>query len=306
MQYRKLGRTGLNVSCMGLGGGGHSRLGMAKEKSEQDSIDIIRHAFDQGVNFFDTAEAYGTEPLLGKALSVYQRDQYILSSKKALWSEVDEQAVINSLERTLKQLGTDYIDIYHLHGVTPDRYPKAMETAYPALVKLKEQGKIRFLGITEAFERDTSHQMFQNQFDANLFDVIMVGFSILNQSARHSVLPMAIEADLGVLVMFAVRRALSQPARLDEIIQTLRAQGQIQAHLNDVLAAFEFAGANSIQDTAYRFCHYEPGCHVVLSGTSNIDHLKANLAAFDRDRLPQAVWDRFATLFQQVDAISGS
>src|SRR5712671_2400071 len=81
MEYTTLGRTGLKVSVAGLGCGGFSRLGLGTGKSEADAIAIIREALDLGVNLFDTAAAYGTEPVLGKALAGVTRDQVVICTK---------------------------------------------------------------------------------------------------------------------------------------------------------------------------------------------------------------------------------
>src|SRR5215468_11598512 len=82
MEYTILGWSGLKVSIAGLGCGGASRLGQAAGKSEQESIAIVRLALDLGINLFDTAEAYGTETIVGKALAGVPRDQVIISTKK--------------------------------------------------------------------------------------------------------------------------------------------------------------------------------------------------------------------------------
>ena len=83
------------------------------------------------------------------------------------------------------------------------------------------KGKIRFIGVTEGFVQDPSHQMLQQSLNENLWDVVMVGFNLLNPAARRTVFPMAREKGVGVLNMFAVRRALSQPDRLKAIVAEL-------------------------------------------------------------------------------------
>src|SRR5215467_13904999 len=82
MDYVTLGRTGLKVSVAGLGCGGPSRLGMRDGASEEHCAGIIRSAYDMGVNFLDTAEAYGTEGVIGRALQTIPRDKIIISTKK--------------------------------------------------------------------------------------------------------------------------------------------------------------------------------------------------------------------------------
>ena len=81
MDYTTLGRTGLKVSVAGLGCGGPSRLGMRDNKSQRECVAIVRQALDLGVNFLDTAEVYGTEEIVGKAVAAVPRDKVIISTK---------------------------------------------------------------------------------------------------------------------------------------------------------------------------------------------------------------------------------
>ena len=89
-----------------------------------------------------------------------------------------------SLEASLKRLETDYVDIYSLHGVAADEYDYLTSEIFPSLQQLKTEGKIRFIGITEAFHSDPGHEMLQRALKDDIWDVIMVGINILNQSAR--------------------------------------------------------------------------------------------------------------------------
>ena len=84
MDYVRFGRTDLNVSVMGLGCGGPSRIGLSADKSDAESVSIIRSAIDAGVNFIDTAEVYRTEGFVGKALQEVGRDKIVVSSKKTI------------------------------------------------------------------------------------------------------------------------------------------------------------------------------------------------------------------------------
>ncbi len=125
MEYTTLGRTGLKVSVAGLGCGGFSRLGLGTGKSEADAIGIIRAALDLGVNLFDTAASYGTEPVLGKALRGVPREQVVICTKAPFGvsnPDATPEKAVASLDRSLKELGTDYIDVYQLHGVAPRGY----------------------------------------------------------------------------------------------------------------------------------------------------------------------------------------
>src|ERR1051325_11323126 len=117
MNYVTLGRTGLRVSVAGRGGGGPSRLGMRDGASEEQCADIIRRAVDLGVNFLDTAEVYGTAGVVGRALKGRSRDKVVISTKKKFPLDDPKDPAgetRRSIEQSLKLMGTDYIDVYHI------------------------------------------------------------------------------------------------------------------------------------------------------------------------------------------------
>src|SRR3981189_3814072 len=128
MEYVTLGRAGLKVRVAGLGCGGFSRLGLGTGKSETDAIAIIREALDLGVNLFDTAAAYGTEPVLGKALAGVPRDKGVICTKAPFGVSTPDscpERAVASLDRSLRELGTDYIAVYQLHGIRTRAYGHA-------------------------------------------------------------------------------------------------------------------------------------------------------------------------------------
>jgi aryl-alcohol dehydrogenase-like predicted oxidoreductase len=138
----------------------------------------------------------------------------------------------------------------------------------------------------------------------------MVGFNILNQSARDTVLAPAIEKNVGVLGMFVVRAALSQPQKLRETIGQLIGNGELDGSLvddvDDPLGFLLRDGvASSVTDAGYRFCRDEPGMHVVLSGTGNVAHLEENFASMQRPPLPAKVRAKLVRMFQGIDSVSG-
>ena len=308
MDYVTFGRTGLNVSVMGLGCGGPSRIGMSADKSEAESVDIVRRAIDAGVNFIDTAEGYGTEGIVGKGIVSVPRDQVIISSKKSCSQEISPALVRQSIEVSLSRLRTDYIDVYNLHGVRPSQYVMLRDEILPTFVDLKNEGKIRFIGVSELFNVDMTHQMLLQSLPEDPWDVVMVGFNILNQSARD-LFQQTLEKNVAVQIMFAVRRVLSQPENLREAVQTLIEIGQIEADEIDIGDPLGFvlkeSDATSVVDAAYRFCRYEPGVHVVLSGTGNPDHLQSNIDSLCRPPLPDPVVQKLRHIFRHTDAITG-
>lgn len=309
MDYTTFGRTGLKVSVMGLGCGGPSRIGQSTDKSDAESVAIIRTALDDGVNFLDTAEAYRTEALVGKAIKGLPRDQVVISTKKSYRREISPALVREGLEASLKRLDTDYIDIYNLHGVGPGDYARLRDEIIPTFFALRDEGKIRFIGVSEMFNEDKTHQMLIDSLPDNVWDVAMVGFNILNQTARERLFKMTIEQDVAVQIMFAVRRALSQPDKLREALQTLVDQGQLDPNEIDLADPLAFvlkeSDATSLVDAAYRFCRYEPGVHVVLSGTGNPAHLRANIASLTKPPLPDGVVQKLRHIFRNASAVTG-
>jgi aryl-alcohol dehydrogenase-like predicted oxidoreductase len=201
------------------------------------------------------------------------------------------------------------VDVYHLHGVQAGQYDYAVNALLPAMLKLRDEGKLRFTGITEAFATDTGHAMMSRAVRDNVWDVVMVGFNILNQSARDRVLAETQRNNIGVLCMFAVRDALSRPEKLQQTLLELAKQGLIDRDTIDLENPLGFLtqleGVDSLPDAAYRFCRAEPGIHVVLSGTGNVAHLEQNVASILRPPLPDDIRQRLIELFARVDNVSG-
>ena len=155
MKYRKLGRTGFDVSVLSYGG---SSLGSVFRKiNENEGIKTVCNAFDSGINYFDNSPFYGItegERIMGQALKEIPRDKYYLSTKTGRfgWNEFDFSfdRIIRSAEESMKRLNVDYIDILNLHDIEYSDgfyFEQSMNEGIPALQELKRQGKIRFFGI---------------------------------------------------------------------------------------------------------------------------------------------------------------
>lgn len=310
MDYTTLGRTGINVSVAGLGCGGFSQLGLSTGKSEDDAIGIIRSALDLGVNLFDTAASYGTEPVLAKALKGVPRDRIVICTKAPFGvSNPNSTAAsaVESLERSLRQLGTDYIDVYQLHGIAPAAYDHAKQVLAPALLREQEKGKFRHLGITETAPNDPEHKTVQNACADGLWDVVMLGFHMMHQNAREAVFPLTLQHRVGTLMMFAVRNIFSKPEQLRATMRGLAADREIPEELGESTNPLGFlvheGGASSVIDAAYRFVRHEPGADVVLFGTGSQEHLRSNIASLLKPPLPEADRAKLAELFGHLVGI---
>jgi aryl-alcohol dehydrogenase-like predicted oxidoreductase len=310
MEYTTLGKTGLRVSVAGLGCGGNSRIGLGTGRTEAESIALVHAALDLGINYFDTAETYGTEPILGRALAGRDRSRIVVSTKARVrrGSEVVPlEGVLASLEGSLRNLGTDCLDVFMLHGVPPAMLDGVRNEMVPVLLKEKEKGKIRHLGITEVASADPQHAMLDRALDDPVWEVIMFAFHLMNQNARQFVFPRTQSRGVGTLLMFVVRNIFSKPGVLAETMQTLAAEGRISADLANHPDPLGFlvhaAGAQSLLDAAYRFGRYEPGSDVVLFGTSSIAHMQSNVASILRPPLPAADLARLGDLFGHLTGV---
>ena len=315
MQRRILGRTGLEVSLLSLGTGGPSLMGQASGVMESEAARVVRQALDAGINFFDTAEAYrDSEARLGRALRGVPRGDYVLATKYSYHhgeentaadsALIDARTLEAKLDRSLERLGVEYIDVYQAHGVPPARYDEVVDQHVPALLRLKEKGKIRFLGVTETGSTDKMHQVIGKMAEDGHFDTAMITYNVLNQNAERLAFPQCEQTDMGVIIMMAVRRALSRPARLAEIIADLKSRELIDPDAvpdQDSLGWLVHSDVESIPAAAYRFALEPAAVSTVLTGTANGDHLRSNIRAIEQGPLPRADRERLQQVFGHLD-----
>jgi len=307
MDYKPLGNTGLTVSVAGLGCGGNSRLGLGRGASVDECVAVVRTAIDLGVNFLDTAEAYGTEAIVGAAIRSYDRDKLVISTKALLGASGTAEEVTRRVEAALKRLGLDYVDIFHFHAVNPAAYDHHRNVLAPALVKLKEQGKVRHIGITETGPNDPEQKMLTRAIQDDPWEVIMLAYSLMNQGARRKVFPTTQRRGIGTLLMFVVRNIFSNAAYRRDIAARLVEQGQLDASLlsdGDPLGFLVAEGAaESITDAAYRYARHERGADVILFGTGNKAHVKDNVDSILRPPLPSSIVERLHASFGHLTGV---
>jgi aryl-alcohol dehydrogenase-like predicted oxidoreductase len=307
MDYKPLGKTGLDVSVAGLGCGGNSRLGLGRGASVDECVAVVRTAIDLGVTFLDTAEAYGTEEIVGAAVRSYDRDKLVISTKALLGSGGTADDVTRRVEAALRRLGLDYVDIFHFHAVNPAAYEHHRDVLAPVLVKLKEQGKVRHVGITETGPNDPEQKMLARAIQDDPWEVIMLAYSLMNQGARKKIFPTTQRRGIGTLLMFVVRNIFSNAAYRRDIAAKLVEQGQLDASIlsdGDPLGFLVADGAaESITDAAYRYARHEQGADVILFGTGNKAHVKANVDSILRPPLPPAIVERLHRSFGHLTGV---
>jgi aryl-alcohol dehydrogenase-like predicted oxidoreductase len=310
MQYTTLGRTNLKVSVAGLGCGGFSKLGLGTGQSSDHAIGIIRQALDLGVTLLDTAAVYGTEDVVGAALRGVPRDSVVVctkASKPAGDAAFSVDKVIASLDGSLQRLGLDYVDVFQLHAVPPAAYDHVRMVIAPALLRERERGKFRFLGITETAPNDPEQHMLNRAMQDDCWDTAMAAFNLMDQVARTQVFPHTIANRIGTLMMFAVRSIFARPAQLAATMRELAADGLVPASLAESDTPLDFLvhanGASSVTDAAYRYVRHEPGVDVVLFGTGDVDHLRTNIESILKPPLPDADRAKLRALFSHLRGV---
>jgi len=195
---RRLGRDGPEVSAIGLGCMGMSEF--YGSGSEQESIATIHHALDRGVNFLDTADMYGVgrnEELVGRAIKG-RREEVFLATKfgnvrgpagEFLGVKGDPDYVRSACEASLKRLGVEVIDLYYQHRVDPN---VPIEDTVGAMARLKEEGKIRFLGLSEAAPRTIRRAAAVHKIAA-----VQTELSLWSRDAEAEVIPTVRELGIG-------------------------------------------------------------------------------------------------------------
>lgn len=306
MLYRRLGRTNLQVSELGFGA--------ARGYDQDDFPELVHAILDAGINFIDTATGYGdSEVALGRALE--GRDDVLVETKYCPYDSYrpeatyvgTPEALVASAEESLRRLRRDHLDVLLGHGMRSlETFERFMsDGCYEAMVRLREQGKVRFIGISELSEADGTHQVLQRAVPTGAFDVVMLTLNFLLQTAAESVLPLCGEYDVGTVVMMPLNQAskesglVSVPAAL-ECIRRHVAAGNLPAEppytepdLLDFLQPYSVPAAG----LRYVLSHDVSVCCV---GMRSLERLRENLQVVDPPYLDPERKARLQELFGRI------
>lgn len=300
LQYRTLGRTNLPVSALALGtvelgmDYGIPAPGHFGRPGETEAISIVHAALDAGINLIDTARAYGeSEAVLGRALK-HRRDQVVLATKVALHQPTGalptgdalRAHMLANLETSLRLLQTDYVDIWQLHLVD-EAVLAQRETVSAAFAEARRSGKVRFTGGSFY-----GAAMPEAALAHDLFDVMQVTYSVLDQRLADRVFPLAQAKDVGIVVRSVLlkgaltERADHLPARLEPLRARSRAFRRLVAESGLPLRPAQAA-------LAFVLAHPQIGAALV--GVRTLDELHDDLVAV-HTHLPPDLLGQLSTL----------
>ncbi|MDQ2742685.1 MAG: aldo/keto reductase [Chloroflexota bacterium] len=295
MQRRRLGRTDLDVSEIGLGALEIGRDWGIRDADfgrppEHDAIALIHAALDLGINFIDTAPAYQlSEERIGKALQGHRQEVYLATkvgehydNERGFWYDYGEAAVRASVEQSLRRLRTDMVDILQIHSASADLIQQG-ET-YEALKRLQDAGHVRFLGMSGDLEAARA------AIEHGGFDTVQIVYNIFNQDAATSLLPLARSRDIGVVVMAPLGHGAltSKHEHLDPEQPEYRLVKQ---------ADFLVRPEQTLAQAALRFVLQQDAVSTIIAGTRKPANLRLNVEAAAGSLTPEEL-DRL----HQLDA----
>lgn len=307
MRYRTLGRTGLQVSEIGYGAwgiGGKQWLG----GDDRESLAALRRAVELGLNFIDTALAYGdghSERLVGQVVREARTRIYVATKvppKNHLWParpgigirEVfPYRYIVECTEQSLRNLGLDCIDLQQLHVWNPEWIQD--EDWRRAFEDLKRAGKVRFVGVSlNDHQPDSGLELIET----GLIDAVQVIYNIFDQSPEARLFPLCRERNIGVLarVPFDEGSLTGQITRQSRFapddFRSYYFRGDRKRQVEERVAALkrDLAGVDAdLPEIALRFCLSHPAVSTVIPGMRKVKHVEANLAVSDRGPLPESV-----------------
>ena len=313
MHKRKVGRQGLQVSALGFGCMGMSwAYGSA---DDQESIRVLHHALDIGVNFWDTAEVYGpfkNEELLGRAMKGKRRQDVIVATKFAmkfgpngevLGLDSSPAHIKSTIEGSLRRLGTDYIDLYYQHRLDPKT---PIEDTVGTLKDLVKAGKVRYIGLSEV-----GPGTIRRAHAVHPLSAVQSEYSLWTRGVEQKVLPTLRELGIGLVAYSPVARGfLSGKIKSIDDLEASdwrrtnpRFQpGNLEHNLSLVRIVEKIASAHQATPAQIALAWVlRRGEDIVpIPGTRHIYHLDENAAAADI-RLPDSAWSELDSFLASFD-----
>lgn len=304
MKRCTFGETGLQVSVLGFGGAPIGYL-----RADRDRVERMLHLMlDAGVNVIDTAASYeGSEELIGQTIG-HRRKEYVLISKCGMsiaesvtpaWSA---QTITTTIERSLRRLRTDALDVMLLHSCDLETLKKG--EALGALVKAQDAGKIKWIG----YSGDNEAAAYAVELDE--VAVIQTSVNVCDQANIDAVLPVAMKNNVGVMAKRPIANAAwkdlkQQPGLYQDYARTYTDR------LRAMKITPEELGCHGKPEEvwpqlALRFTLSQPGVHTAIIGTTNPDNAKANIAAAAMPPLPVETIQKIRTAFRRAEAESGT
>ena len=300
MQKVQFGSTGFETSRLGVG---LSEIGSFELSDQAQATNVLNTALDNGINFLDTSACYGiSEELVGNGVS-QRRDDYFLATKAGHVARGYEgeawtfQTVVDSIDRSLRLLQTDHVDVVQLHSCDIDVLEKG--DAIRALQEAQQAGKTSFIGYSG--DNESAHWAV----DSGLFATLQTSYNLVEQRARTTgLLEKAIAKGMGTIIKRPIAGGVWGKSRHDAADQTasnyntpyleraksVRTLGPIENEPDDAIL------------TSLGYTLSDPNANVAIVGTTNPSHMATNVRQIDNDLpIPDCVIAELNRRFEQLD-----
>jgi len=318
MRYRKLGRTGFEVSELGYGAWGVGGI-QWKGGTDDESIRALHRAIALGVNFIDTALAYGdghSEQLVGDVVRETKHRIYVATKvppKNLLWparagvgieTVFPYDYILKCTEKSLRNLGLDTIDVQQLHVWNADWIGR--EEWRRAFEDLKKSGKVRAVGVSiNDHQPDSALELVKT----GLIDTVQVIYNVFDQSPEQNLFPLVQELNIGVVARVpfdegSLTGAIKEDTRFEpEEFRAFYFRGDRKKEVVERVRALENdleRTEGPLAEVALRFCLSNPAVSTVIPGMRRVRNAEANAAAIGkgpldsalRQRLKRHAWDK--------------
>jgi aryl-alcohol dehydrogenase-like predicted oxidoreductase len=288
MRKLKLGSSDLYVSELSLGC-------MSLGTEEKKAYSIIESALEEGINYFDTADLYDfgeNERLVGSALKKV-REKVIIATKvgnrwkddQSSWTwDPSKTYIKEQVKQSLKRLGTDYIDLYQLHGGTMD---DRIEESIEAFEELKAEGFIRYYGISSIRPNVIREYVKKSNIVS-----VMMQYSLLDRRPEEHALPLLNENGISVVCRGTVAKGILSNKNWDMLSKSIKSNGyldyspsELQKLLNELKEKVAFD--RSLNEVAAQYCLAHPAVASVVIGASSVEQVKMNADAVRSQKLSQ-------------------
>lgn len=295
MEYRRLGRTGLEVSELGFGAW---EIGWTRPEEGDEVGRLLNRALDLGINFIDSSAAYRwSEELIAKYVG-HRRDEFFFATKcgsgrvlqpDGEWVQTldySAKAIAPQIDRSLQRLKTDYIDIVQLHS--PGLDDVAFGDGLEGLKRAQEQGKVRFISLSA--DGDAARKAVE----IGEYDTLQLTYNVLEQEPAE-IIAAARENDMGIIVKVPIANALFEKPRSEAGNTVLWDRAQ-------TVLSPECVGDLPRVEAALRWLLCDENVHTAIVGTTNVNHFEANVAAVERGRLSDEMLADMKACFEQAVA----
>ena len=276
LPLRRLGRTELEVTCLGMGGAGIGR----GDVTDDEAIEAVHRAIDLGINYLDTAPLYGeSERRVGLALADSWREKIYLATKIGTHPEwrgdFSASGTRRSVENSMRLLGTDYLDVCLVHDPDSMDPVVAKDGAFDELQRMREEGLLKFIGLGVR-----QHEFHKIAIETGVVDVILtyLDYTLLSQTANDWLLPLAAENDIGVINGSPIAMGLLSGIEPDVSAERMHldTSDAEKAH-----RLYQWATDNNLNvlNLAIQFCFRQPRIAMSLTGSKNAAEVEQNFAA---------------------------